>query len=123
MGTREMTTRYRLAQWAEVIQERAASGETIENFCLRKGITKNAYLYWLRKLRRTACEQLSEIPEKPTALAVQGFTEVRLTGASMSSAPIESSQICIETVSCRITAGSAYPAEALAVVLREVAKS
>ena len=122
MGTREITTRVRLAHWAEVIQERTASGETINDFCLRKGISRNSYIYWLRRLRNAASAHLAVIPPEPTGLVAQGFTEVKLTKPAMTSALIESNQICIETITCRITAGSAYPAEALVAVLREAAK-
>ena len=121
MNIRETTTKFRLANWAEIIRERGASGETINDFCLKKGITKNTYYYWLRKLRRTACEQLAEIPQKPAGLA-QGFTEVKLTEPSISNALNRPDQIYIETTSCRIIAGSTYPAEALVTVLREAAK-
>lgn len=122
MGTREMTTKIRLAHWSEVIQERAANGETINDFCLRKGISRNSYIYWLRKLRKTACEQLTTISPEPAGLSVQRFAEVKLTEPATKSILIESNQICIETISCRIIAGGAYPADALSVVLREAVK-
>ena len=122
MGTREMTTKIRLAHWAEVIQERVTSGEKINDFCLRKGISRNSYIYWLRKLRKTACEHLTALPCKSSGLTVQRFAEVKLTGPDMAPSPIEANQICIETISYRITAGNAYPAEALVLVLREATK-
>ena len=122
MGSREMTTKYRLAQWAEIIQERTASGETIDNFCLRKGISRNSYIYWLRKLRKTACEHLAVLPQETIGSAVQRFAEVKLMGSSMTPALIESNQVCIETGTYRVIAGSEYQISSLAALLRELAK-
>ena len=120
MESREVTASYRLSQWANIIQERIASGELVEEFCLRKGISKHKYYYWQQKLRKVAGERLAKMESKTTDMTVRGFTEVKLTESPMSSVLIGPNQICIETVACRITAGSAYPPEALVVVLREL---
>lgn len=48
-----------MQQWAAIIQKRAESGQSIENFCATNNISKNAYYYWLRKLRTTAIESVS----------------------------------------------------------------
>ena len=123
METREATERFRLAQWAENIQERTASGELVEEFCLRKGMSKHQYYYWQQKLRKAAANQIAKLESPPTDITTaRGFTEVRLRESLKSSEFVESGQICIETISCRITAGSAYPAESIAVVLREAIK-
>lgn len=122
MGTREITNGFRLAHWTEVIQERAVSGETINNFCLRKGISRNSYIYWLRKLRKAAGEHLAAQASEQTGLSTQRFAEVKLAEPAMTPTLVEPNQICIETKSCRITAGNAYPAEALVMVMREAAK-
>lgn len=46
-----------------MIKERNASGLTINDYCKQKGISRNAYYYWLRRVR-------SEV------LADSGFVEV-----------------------------------------------
>ena len=122
MSTLETTTRYRLAQWAEIIQERNSRGVTIDSYCLSKGISKNAYYYWLRKLRQTASEQLAELQPTQTGLAVQGFAEVRLNEPPVTSSAIGSNHVCIETCSYKVTAGSGYPTGPLVTLLRELAK-
>jgi len=122
MKAREVTNRYRLAQWAEVVQERTSSGERVGEFCERKGISKFQYYYWLRKLRTVVGVQLAEQHPKETGLAVQGFAEVKLSTPPASSVSSETDQICIDTGLCKITAGSGYPTEALVTVLREVIK-
>ena len=120
MEVREVTLSYRLSQWAEIIQERARSGEIVEAFCIRKGISKHKYYYWQQKLRKVAGEQMSKLDSQATELSVRGFTEVSLSEAMKSTTTAESNQVCIETLSCRITAGSSYPSETLVAMLREV---
>ena len=121
MKSREITNRYRLAEWAKIIQERNETGEKLNDFLMRKGIGKDKYYYWLRKLRVTAGEHLAENQQKQqTALAVRGFTEVKITESEVTPIAISSSQICIESGSCKITAGIGYPVETLVVLLREL---
>ncbi len=38
------------------MQERTESGQSIIDFCKTRGISRNAYFYWQRKLRAAACE-------------------------------------------------------------------
>lgn len=59
MSIRPSVNQIRMQQWAAVIQKRAESGLSIENFCVANNISKNAYYYWLRKLRTTAIESAS----------------------------------------------------------------
>ena len=121
MKSRELTNRYRLAEWAKIIQERSESGEKIYEFLARKGISKDKYYYWLRKVRKAAGEQLADTePKRQTALTVQGFTEVKITKPAMLPSVINANQICIEGASCKITADSGYPVETLVVLLREL---
>jgi len=122
MGTREITARYRMAQWAETFQERIDSGEKVKEFCLRRGISKDTYYYWQQKLRKAAGEHLAKLETKPTDIALRGFTEVKITESPKSIGICGTDQICIETVSCKITAGGRYPTDALVQVLREIVK-
>ena len=121
MKSREITNRYRLAEWAQIIQERNETGEKLNDFLMRKGIGKDKYYYWLRKLRVTVGEHLAEDQQKhQTALAVRGFTEVKITEPEVTPIANSSSQICIESGSCKITAGTGYPVKTLVVLLREL---
>jgi hypothetical protein len=75
MDTKKAATEYRMIQWTQVLQERAASGESIKRFCERKGISKHTYLYWQKKLREAACNQLvsqqeTQNPPVPSGWAV-----------------------------------------------------
>ena len=42
---------YRLEQWTELIRNRQSSGMTTEGWCEANGVTRDAYYYWLRKVR------------------------------------------------------------------------
>ena len=61
MTTREMATQYKMAQWRQIIQERAASGTSIAAFCRVRGIQRQSYFHWQKKLREAAAEQLSQV--------------------------------------------------------------
>jgi putative transposase len=63
MNTQKIAAEYRLSQWAQVIQARLDSGQNIKDFCQKEGISKNAYFYWQRKLRKAACTELAKIEE------------------------------------------------------------
>ena len=48
---------YRSNQWMQIIQDRNQSGLTIREYCRQNGISRNAYFYWLRVIRRQAMEE------------------------------------------------------------------
>ncbi|MDD3077433.1 MAG: helix-turn-helix domain-containing protein [Eubacteriales bacterium] len=58
MDTQKVATEYRMSQWAQIIQARVDSGQSIKDFCQAEGISRNAYFYWLKKLRESACTEL-----------------------------------------------------------------
>ena len=123
-NTREVANWYRMAQWAEVIQDRKESGESVEHYCRNRGLSRDSYFYWQRKLREAACERMvaMETAPKQTGLATTGFTEVLVR---------ESHQPCVERVldgrltieasGMKITADAIYPVGQLACLLREMA--
>ena len=67
MNTKEMAMKYRMAVWTQEISERVSNGEEIKEFCKRKGISKNTYFYWQRKIRQTMVERL--MPEEAGTVA------------------------------------------------------
>lgn len=72
MNTREVASEYRLAQWSQALQERNARGESIKEFCENRGISKNTYFYWQRKLRAAACHELQSVT-KEAAIVPNGW--------------------------------------------------
>jgi putative transposase len=84
MNTRDIASEYRLSHWAQVVQERLASGKSIKEYCESMVIKENVYYYWQRKLREAACVDLvsntKAIPDKSRtpngwSLCKQGITE------------------------------------------------
>lgn len=114
MTTREATHQYRLAQWAQILQAKAQSGESITEFCESAGISRNTYFYWQRKLRETACTELARIERgADKGLAPSGWARLE------SSVPIPAEAgVTIEVGGCRITATSETDTELLAKVCR-----
>ena len=58
MDTKLLTRQYRLQKWAKLIAERSDCGLTIQAFCRERGISRNAYFYWLKRVRQAACQTL-----------------------------------------------------------------
>lgn len=54
--TRAMTKQIRIQQWTEIFKDKAASGLKVKEYCQLHGITKDAYFYWLKKVREATIE-------------------------------------------------------------------
>ncbi len=89
--TRAMTKQIRIQQWTEIFKDKAASGLKVKEYCQLHGITKDAYFYWLKKVREAAIEssgiELVELKE-PASLppsVISGADTVFKTEATISS--------------------------------------
>ena len=125
MDTRKVATEYRMARWAQILQDRKLSGEMVKDYCRTRGISKDSYFYWQKKLREAACEQLTVMqPGSANASLIgAGFTEVRLMDSpplNLSTENKQSGQLTIEASGVKIEADAAYPASQLAYLLREL---
>ena len=100
MTTREAATEYRMAQCAQAMQERVASGESIDEFCTNRSVSRNTYFYWQRKLREAACQAL--LP----AAAVDAQSVVPAGWAVCEEAVVESPAITPEEGSLSISIGA-----------------
>lgn len=99
------------------MRERTQNGESIGEFCIRLGISRNKFFYWQRKLRDAACEQLVV----KQAAEVQSFTEIKLAeDKTIAGASLEPGSLRIEVGGVKLTADSTYPAEKLAALLRSI---
>lgn len=58
MNTREVTQKYRLNKWTEIVRECRSSGQTVSAWCADHDINPKTYYYWLRRIRMAACEAL-----------------------------------------------------------------
>ena len=125
INTREIAKEYRLSHWAQIMQDRVVSGISIKEYCKQIGICQNTYFYWQRRLRTAACEQLTKLEPAERSLTQPGFTEVVVceSHARLPSEEVGVSQLRIEISGVQITADSSYPADKLAVLIRELMRS
>ena len=110
MNTSKVTSKYRAAQWMQIIQERQASGDTVKDFCKDRGISRDAYFYWQNKLRETACQSMTKAGEF-SAPAPKGWMQLSDAGGAKAS-------LDIEVNGCRITVDSNTDPELLKNVCR-----
>ena len=118
MDSREMTTSYRRSQWAQIIQERKASGTSVKEFCQNRGIGRHAYFYWQRKLREVAYQSLlpKESETRKNAVIPHGW-------ALCEPAKEENleSGVSIEIGKCRVKINSEVSPELLGTICRVLA--
>jgi len=110
MDTKKVTSEYRLSQWMLVIQERQGSGQSIKDFCQANGISRNAYFYWQRKLRKAACAEIAK-PEETNNLVPNGWTQLTTTQQMKS-------MLDIEVGGCHVSVNAETDPELLKTVCR-----
>jgi putative transposase len=107
MNTRRIASEYRLRHWAVALQERITNGESINDFCQSKGVSRNTYFYWQRKLRESACKEL--MPETSiTAPVPQGWSSCITPGLEH-----EESTLTVEIGKFRVNIGTSVNTEQL----------
>jgi len=92
-STKEIAKEYRLSHWAQIMEDRTQSGQSIKAYCRQIGISTNTYFYWQNKLRKAAVEQITTSQE----LVPAGWASV--TEASQN---VES-HMSIEINGCKVT--------------------
>ncbi len=76
MAIRAEETEKQKSQWSRAIQERITSRQSIKDFCESKGISKNTYYYWYRKVHETEMSQSSQISETSQCPVPGGWSQV-----------------------------------------------
>jgi len=120
---KKMTREVRLTHWTQIIREQKESGQSIRVWCNENSVKEKTYYYWQRQLRKAACEHLasSQLAMYRPSLPVQGFAEVKLE-SSPDRIPLlqgfQTKHIFVEIGEVRISAGSDYSPEKMAVLLR-----
>lgn len=54
--TRLATRQIRIKEWSMIFKDRIESGMRVDDFCKSRGISRDAYYYWLRKVKDAAIE-------------------------------------------------------------------
>jgi len=114
MNTREIASEYRMMEWSQALQERQANGETIGEFCKVRGVSRNTYFYWQRKLRETAAKQMAQY----TAGESQGLVPNGWTVCEEAASEPNDSSVTIEIGKCRVIAGADAGTDHLAKVCK-----
>lgn len=96
MNMNKVTSKYRAAQWIQIIQERQVSGHTIKDFCKDRGISRDAYFYWQHRLRKEACNNSLVKTGEINVPAPKGWLQLSDTNETKPS-------LYIEVSGCRIT--------------------
>lgn len=52
-----VTKNVRLQQWTAIIKDCRSSGKKVDDYCSEHNISRNAYYYWLRKVKSAAIIQ------------------------------------------------------------------
>jgi putative transposase len=112
MNTQKVTAEYRLSQWVQVIKAQQESGQNIKDLCQTAGISKNAYFYWQRKLRKMACTELAKT-EDPRNMVPTGWMQLTPKQADHTKGALN-----IEINGCHITVNTETDPELLKNVCR-----
>ena len=103
MNTKLATKEIRLQEWASIIKSRMASGLKVDEYCKQHNISRNAYFYWLRKV-------------KERALLQAGFVEVPVTDHRQANNTFDASMV-IKTANTEICINDDTSSELLSRVL------
>lgn len=57
MNTKLATTQIRITEWAAIIKDCKSSGLKVDEYCQQHDISRDAYYYWLRKVKTAALQQ------------------------------------------------------------------
>ncbi len=114
MDTRKVASEYRLAKWAQRIQERQESGQSIKEYCAAEGVSRNTYFYWLKKLRQNALDEYEQQGRGTKAeLIPAGWSKLKTIEAPDAKAGID-----IEIKEYRVQARADTDTELLVKILR-----
>lgn len=70
MNTKLATRQIRLNEWAAIIKDCKSSGLKVDTYCEQHGLSRDAYYYWLRKVKEAALLQAGFV-ELPAPLPNQ----------------------------------------------------
>ena len=109
-GRKPQSAQRKAARWARIIEAQRQSGQTVVEFCRRRGIAKATFWYWRRRLATTEKQELVTKPAQrfltvplvaPVAEHIEvdlGTMRVRLDGAAAARV--------VEAIVARVGAGA-----------------
>ena len=123
MRAQSVSMSVKIRTWANQINERVQSGQTVREWAAGNGVSTKTYYYRLKRVREEMLD-MAEANFAHTGLAPIGFTEVKIAEPAM---PMESSRnvagqgvIHFEYSGVKIAADSNYPPEHIALLIRRL---
>lgn len=123
----KVTKAYRLQKWAEAIQDCAASGLTVDEWCRLHSVRRDQYYYRLRAVRKAAAEQLSLTTAAGNNDTHTVFAEVSTTlyqeqdpRQELPQQPMPQASVCIRTGGAEILVTDNASEELLARIIKAV---
>ena len=104
MNTKLATTQIRMTEWAAIIKDCKSSGMKVDDYCQLHDISRDAYYYWLRKVKTTALRQA-------------GFVELPLPEVKPVPGTDFTTQLVIKAAENEIRINNDTPAELITRVL------
>ena len=104
MNTKLATTQIRMTEWAAIIKDCKSSGMKVDDYCQLHDISRDAYYYWLRKVKTTALQQA-------------GFVELSLPEVKPVPGTDFTTQLVIKAAGNEICINNDTPAELITRVL------
>ena len=89
MNTQLVAKEVKLTQWNALVQECMSSGLKVKDWCQQNNVSKDAYYYWLRKVREAACDSMEasfvRVPEQciPSSFHSSFSTELTISIGSV----------------------------------------
>lgn len=114
MDTQKITKQFRLTEWSEAVEERIASGQTIDAYCEAKSISKATYYYRQKKVREAACPELPAAQIGENVIVPAGWTQL----AEAESVTASENSLTIEVNGCHIQANAQTDPKLLAKICR-----
>ena len=81
MNTKLATSRMRTGQWADIIKDCKKSGLKVDNYCAQHGLSRNAYFYWLRKVKEAALTQSGFVEVQQQVEVSSCYSSPKLTAS------------------------------------------
>lgn len=83
MNTQLVAKEVKLSQWNALVQDCLNSGMKVKDWCEQNNINKDAYYYWLRKIREAACNSMEarfvRVPDQCITPSFQSAFSAELT--------------------------------------------
>lgn len=103
-----------MAQWAAIIKDRVSSGLTINEYCSERGLSRDAYYYWLSKIRKSA------IDNNPTPFAELTAPKNEIKTITAETHVDFNAQVELDVEGVRIAINESTPKDLLKMVLEVV---